>query len=119
MKIQLEKGLLAVLLTLLVACTSIGLAPAQNVSQRINYAYGTTTAVVNAALEARGRGALDDADRDFTVEMAKDVRSVLKAADIASKSGDVKTAEGRLTLALSTLTQLQTYLNSKGVDHGR
>ena len=99
-------------LLLLAACAQLGLAPASSLDQRIAYAYGTHTAVLEsttAALEAGDIG-IEDAQR--VLKVADQSRQALDAAKLALNAGDVQTAEGRLQLAVSLLTELQTYLRS-------
>jgi hypothetical protein len=47
------------------------------------------------------------------LKLADESRALLDAARAAAKVGDPTTANGKLVLATSILTQLQTYLRSK------
>lgn len=100
----------ALLALLLVGCAQFGLAPPASLTDRLAYAYGTHTAVLQAttaALEVRDIG-VEDAQRVLTI--ADQARDALDAACLAIDVGDVSTAEGRLQLATAILTELQSYL---------
>jgi hypothetical protein len=113
MKYQLKAAATALLITLLLGCQSLGLQPPINLTQRIDNAYGNVTAVVNTAIAGRERGQLSAEEGKFVVDLAKDARTVLQAADTLNKVGDTSGAEGRLLLALGILQQLDSYLNGK------
>jgi hypothetical protein len=103
----------AFLLVCLAGCAQLGLAPAQNFDQKLAYAYGVHTAVVQAttsALDAKTVKSLD-ATRLFT--LAEQARQLLDGAKLASAGGDITTANQRLSLATSILAEVQTYLRSK------
>ncbi len=115
MKQQLERGLLMVLATIFVAamgCQSIGLAPAQSLDDRIAYSYGTLSGFRTAAAIAVENGRLANTEGHAVLETTNQIRAILDAAKAATTAGDVATAEGRLTLAVSLLTALQTRLNA-------
>lgn len=92
-------------------CTSVGLQQPQSVEQRLAYAYGTHTAVLDAAAAAVTAGRLSADEGERILKLADDSRAVLDASRVAFAAGDVATANERLLLALNILTQLQTYLN--------
>ena len=96
-------------------CAQFGLEEAQSLDQRLGYAYGTHTAVLDAAAVGVQTGKLSAEDGGHVLKLADESRLLLDAGRAASAGGDVTTAEGRLVLALGILTQLQTYLNSRGV----
>ena len=96
-------------------CAQFGLEEAQSLDQRVAYAYGTHTAVLDAAAIGVQTGKLSAEDGGHILKLADESRLLLDAGRAASAGGDVSTAEGRLVLALGILTQLQSYLNSRGV----
>lgn len=103
----LIKGLLVILL--LTGCAQLGLAPAQTFDQKLAYAYGTHTAVVQAAAGAVTSKALSKDDGTKVLALADQSRALLDAAKIA---GDPTEAGNKLLLATAILTQLQAYLQS-------
>lgn len=96
-------------------CQSAGLEAPQSIDQRLAYAYGTHTAILDAAAAGVEQGRLSAEDGERVLDLADESRLTLDAARVALTAGDVSTAEGRLVLALGVLTQLQTYLNARGV----
>lgn len=113
---------LAVLLALtlpvaltLPGCTHFGLEQAQTLDQRLAFAYGAHMAVLDAAAVGVQTGKLTAEDGEHVLKLADESRLLLDAGRVAAGGGDISTAEGRLVLALGVLTQLQTYLNTRGV----
>jgi len=104
---------LAVMLCLLQACASLGLAPAETVSQRLSYAYSQNAALRTAAATSLAAGTITADDGRYVLAVSDNSRTLLDAARAALAGGNVETAEGRLVLALSVLEQLQAYLNKK------
>lgn len=96
-------------------CASIGLEEPQSIDQRLAYAYGTHTAVLDAAAVGVATGKLTPEDGEQVLKLADESRLLLDASRAALGAGDVATADGRLLLALNVLTQLQAYLNARGV----
>lgn len=99
--------------TLLVGCASLGLESPQSLDQRIAYAYGTHTAVVNAAADSLRAGELKVEDANDIMSLAEEARSILDSARIALSENDPTSAEGRLLLATEVLQELQDYLRTK------
>lgn len=97
----------------LAGCESLGLAAPQSYDQRVAYARGQLTGFVNATAAAVEKGQLAKDDGVRVLELAKQARSVLEAADVAQAAGDVSTAEGRLSLAIGILQQVQTFVERK------
>lgn len=102
------------LFLLLVGCATLGLAPAQTLNQKIAYAYGTHTAVLQATTGAVAAGKLSSADATQVLKLADDSRVLLDAATSLEASGDTAGATSKLALATTALTALQTFLNAHG-----
>jgi hypothetical protein len=100
-------------LLLLVGCAALGIAPAQTFDQKLAYAYGTHTAVVQAATQALNDKTITSTDALQVLKLADESRALLDASRAALKVGDPTTANGKLVLATSILTELQTYLRGK------
>ncbi len=106
--------LVLVLLQVLTGCAALGLAPAQSIDERLAYAYGAHTAVLQATAAARDAGKLSPADVHHVTESADQVRTLLDAARRV-QTANPQGAADRLKLAVSLLTELQTWLRGKGV----
>lgn len=99
----------------LTGCESLGLTKPQSVEQRLVYAYSTHTAILEATANGVAAGTLTPEDGERVLKLSDESRLLLDAGRAALSVGDTSTAEGRLVLALGILTQLQTYLNARGV----
>lgn len=102
----------AILLVLLAGCAQLGLAPAQTLSQKIAYAYGTHTAVLQATTAAVTAGTLSSSDATSVLKMADGSQALLDSARALAAAGDVNGATNKLALATAALTALQQYLNA-------
>ncbi len=94
-------------------CAQLGLAPAQNFEQKLAYAYGVHTAVVNAAATALETKAIKSTDAEQVQTFSIQSRQLLDAAKLASAGGDLTTANAKLLFGTQILEQLQVYLRSK------
>lgn len=99
-------------LLILAACASVGLQPAQTFDERLAYAVSQNAAVRQAAANSLDAGEIQLQDAQFVLKTTDEARTLLDAAKVASGAGDVSTAEGRLGVAVSVLSQLQNYLRS-------
>lgn len=97
----------------LAACASVGLAPAQTFDERVAYAVANNAAVRQAAANALDAGDIQLQDAQYVLKTTDETRTFLDAAKAASGSGDISTAEGRLSVAVNVLSQLQTYLRAR------
>lgn len=101
------------ILLLLAGCAQLGLQAPQTFDQKLAYAYGTHTAVQNAAAGALNAKEISSDEAKQVLKLADESRVLLDAAGAASSAGDISSADGKLLLATSILTQLQAYLRSK------
>lgn len=108
----MRKVLILPLLLILTACASLGLAPALSFSDRLAYSYATHTAVLISTTQSLEAGEIASVDASRVLKVADEARTALDGAKIAAGAGDVTTAEGRLQLATSLLTNLQAYLRA-------
>ena len=113
MKTQSKAFVLLLLTIMVAACGTGGIVKPQNFEQQLAYAYGTHTAVLQAAANAVSYGAMSSKDGEHVLKLADETYLLLSSAKVAVGVGDVTTAQGQLTLATNILTQLQAYLNSK------
>lgn len=110
MKRRLRMTFAAVaLIALVTACAALGFAPAQTFEQKLAYAYTAHTAVLNTAAVGVQSGALTGGDGKNVLNGADNARAFLDAAH-ATMDTDTATAAGRLSLATSILTQLQSFV---------
>lgn len=106
---------LLALCLILTACTQLGLAPAQSLDQKIAYGYSVNAAVRTSAAQALNAGTIDITEAKQALAVTDTARAALDAATAANGHGDTTTAMGKLEMATSLLTQLQQYLQTKGV----
>lgn len=107
-------ALAALIVTLAYGCSSLGLAPAQSFDEKLAYAYGTHTAVLTAAAGAVTTKAITAKEGQAVLSLCDQARSLLDAAK-AVESTDATGAGKDLVLATAVLSQLQTYLQARGV----
>lgn len=98
---------------ILCGCASLGITPAKTFTQRVAYAYGTTTGLREAATHSLEAKTLASADGAYVLKVADETRTLLDAAQAATQVGDTQTGEARLVLALQMLETLQAYLDKK------
>lgn len=106
-------GILPVLATS--GCTTIGAPQPKTFRESLAVAKVQNTALREAATLSLSAGQLTADDAEYVLELTDRSRVLLDTAQAAYAGGDLVTAEGRLQLVLGVLTQIQTYLNSKGV----
>lgn len=109
----MRAALLAILALGFVACQSLGLAPARSLDDRLAYAYGVHTAVVEVISSAAQTGQLKPQEARQAANLAENSRQLLDAAK-AIEQTDPGAAGAKLTLATAVLDQVQTYLKSRG-----
>jgi hypothetical protein len=100
-------------LLLLSACAAVGLQPAQSFGDKLAYAYGVHTAVLNASAVAVGNKSLSVPDGRTVLQLADQSRALLEEAKTLSGT-NITAAGDKLILATAILTQLQTFLNARG-----
>lgn len=118
---QHRLSLLALLLFLAVAtpytmigCQTLGLPGPQTFNQKMAYAVGAHTVILQSATAAVRAGALSSSDAEAVARQADDAKLVLDAAQAANKIGDITGADHKLAMALVVLNALQTYMNAHG-----
>lgn len=94
----------------LLGCQSLGLAPATSFDTRLANGYGVYTAVNQATTTAVESGTISAADAVAVQGMQKNSRALLDTAR-ALESTNPTGASSNLTLAVSALTAIQSYLN--------
>lgn len=82
----------------------------ENIEQRLAYAYGTHTAVMQAAATSVSLGELTPEQGETVLVLADRSRIILDSARVALSAGDPTTAEGQLLLAIGILTEIQNFL---------
>lgn len=107
------RALIALTFACLTACAQLGLSPARSLDDRLAYAYGVHTAVVEVISHAAQTGQLKPQEARQAANLAENSRQLLDAAK-AIEQADAKGANAKLTLATAVLDQLQTYLKTAG-----
>ena len=108
------RKLIPLLLLLLSGCSALGLSTPKGFDQSLAQAYSVHTAVIQATTVALSSGAITSAEATQVQAQAISSRALLDAAKAAENAGNVSGAASDLTLAITALTALQTYLNSHG-----
>jgi hypothetical protein len=103
-----------VVLFIVAACAQLGAPPAENVQQSIAYGYSSVASVRNTAAGMLSAKTINVNDAKMVQNLADQARTALDLAAEASKAGKPADAASALQLATQVLTQLQTYLKSKG-----
>jgi hypothetical protein len=101
------------LLLVLTGCASVGLPQPESFDQKLAYAYGVHTAVETSAATAVSTGALSKVDGQAILTLADQSKALLDSAK-QLETVDATTAGDKLALAVSVLTQVQTYIQSHG-----
>lgn len=112
--LRIKEGLISGLLSLMVGCASVGLQPAQTIDDKLAYAYGVHTAVMSTASIGVLNHTLTAADGRQVLSLADQSKTLLDAAK-GLEGTDLTTANSKLVLATELLTQLQNYLNARGI----
>lgn len=110
----LGRSIAPLLCLMLAGCAALGLQPAQSLDERLAYAYGTYTAVLQATASAQAAGSVSAVDVGHVRVIADQVRALLDGAR-AVETTNPAGASNQLQLATRILAELQTYLRSKGV----
>ena len=98
---------------MLAGCASLGLTPPDTFDEKLAYAVTQHTAIVKTTIQSLNAHAISSSEAESVQKMAKESRLVLDGAFAASQLGDISAANGKLLLATSILTTLQSYLNSR------
>lgn len=101
------------LLLMAIGCQQLGIESPKSFDEKLAYAYGTNTAVREASTTALNAGKITSADMVHVMTINDQARGLLDGAKLAKEAGDMGSANSRLLLATSVLTQIQTYLNSR------
>jgi hypothetical protein len=94
------------------ACANMGNEPAQTFPQRLAYAVGVHTAILQATTSSLTAGTITSGVAETVLAQADAANVALDAAKVAYDAGDLTTANGKLVLALTALQALQDYLRS-------
>lgn len=105
---------LPLLLLILSACSTLGVAPAETFAQRLAYAYSTHTAILATATNALNAGTIKSTDAQEVLKLADESRALLDGAKAVAATDPV-VAGNKLALASGILTELQKYLQTRGV----
>jgi acetylglutamate kinase len=99
---------------LIAGCASLGVAPAETFNQKVAYAIGVHTAVLEATTKGVTAGTISSVDAEAILKQADDSKILIDSAVALSASGDATGATNKLAIATAALSALQTYLASHG-----
>lgn len=101
----------ALLAFALAACQ--GIVRPETLDQRLAYAYGVHTAVLNAAADGVDAGRISVEDGQAVMDLAEESRMLLDTTRTALIVQDLESAEASLELAIGVLEQVQAYLDRR------
>lgn len=111
----MKRIVLALLFSLpIMGCQTLGLATPQTTDQKLAYAYGSVTGVLNSIADATNAGALSSAKATQANQLALQVKATLDAAR-AVENTDEATALQDLNMATAALAAVQQFLTANGV----
>ncbi len=96
------------------ACASLGLSTPQTLDQKLAYGYAGVTTALNTITTATAAGQLTSAQAINANNMTLNVKTILDTAR-SLETTNATSSQNDLTLALSALSAVQTYLTSSGV----
>lgn len=107
-------ALVAVLaITILQACSSLGLAQPKSFRDSYAYALGQTTALRTTASQALDARLITVADAEYVLKTTDQSRLYLEQSKQIYEAGQSLEGKRQLELATAVLLQLQTYLNAR------
>lgn len=106
---------LALIFTLVLAgCAVLGLEQSKSFGDRLAYAEGLNTALRDASSDSLAHHEISSQDMEHVILINSRAKELLLTARTL-KDTDPSTAEAKLVLATTLLTDLQNYLRVKGV----
>lgn len=93
------------------ACASLSVASPQSTSEKVAYGYATLATVRTTAAQLLTSNTIKVADAKNVQALADQARIFLDGAN-STLTSDPSTAQAKLQLATSILTQLQTFLST-------
>lgn len=108
----LRVGLAAALMILMMVACANQLAVPKSFDQKVAYANGSLTAVLEATAASLDAHQISSDDARAVREMAKQASGFL---DSAQQFGEGPKGTSQLALATGVLTQLQAYLNARSM----
>lgn len=109
MKIKLL-GPVVLLAVMLAGCETIGVPEPEGFNDRVGYALGTHTAVLQTIASSVRVGQISSDEADDAVRIADQARDIIDAARRVRAAGDIDGANRQLSLAITVLQELQAHL---------
>lgn len=97
-------------LALLAGCALFQLESPNTWNERLAYAYTLQTGAANAIEDRADSGQMTREEANDLVDIVQNANALTDGARDAMRGGDTMTAEGRLRLARSILTEINEYL---------
>lgn len=101
-----------ILIALLMGCQQLGISTPKSFDQKLAYAYGVHTSVLQGATVALNAKAISSSDAAHVATLGDQSRQLLDAARLVAAT-DPNAANAKLLLATQILEQLQVYLRGK------
>lgn len=99
---------------MLSGCESFGVPQAESFNDRVGYALGSHTAVVESITAAVSLGEISSDEAQGAAEIADKARSIIDTARRVHSAGDIEGASRQLSLAITILQELQAHLRRGG-----
>lgn len=103
------------LVALMVGCAELGIVTPQTFEEQLAYGYSQNAAIRTSAAQSLKSGVITKSDAQQVLSTTDTARSALDEARKFQAAGDTSTAVGKLQMATSLLTTVQTFLQSRGV----
>lgn len=111
----MKKFITILSLAVATGCAQMGVAPPQSLDEGLAYVESQVTALETSAAQAVTVGALKPAVASSILSIGDQATAAIKSAKAAESVGDTSTAQGKLALATSLLSQLTAALTAAGV----
>ena len=96
-------------------CEQLGMAKPVTFDDKLAYAYATNTSIREASSEALRAGQITGADMREVLQINDQARALLDSAKLAFAAGDTVGANNKLVLVTTILTEIQTFLRTRGL----
>lgn len=110
----MKKFVCIALLTFLGGCQSLGLTTPQNFDQKLAYGYAGVTTALNTVTSATNAGQLSSVQATNANTLILNAKAILDTAR-ADETSNLTAAQNDLTLALTAMAAVQSYLTQAGV----
>lgn len=107
----MRKLILGMVMVMMTACASLGLAPADTFSKKLAYQYGNLQGVYETVANGVTAGVISKEDGKAVIGIADNAKFLLDSSRIVYTQTGVGD-EAKLRFAIAALTAAQTYINT-------